>query len=303
MNWPQQPQQQQWPQQPQQPAYQPPVGPPQQQPWQPQQQPNLTAAAGGNLFNQFLSEPPRQKANRAKPHDGTYVVRFTPGCQIKYSQQDNRPFLLLEYQVIEGTVPQMGGQVFGLPVFWSNRPGLQDLADLAKYTFGANLQQVAAQTGGDPQRMAQAICQVVMQGMFAGVRVSRNPKNVAQVGYEQAFANHQWITISQQPMTLAQLGPALGPPSAPSMPSMQPMQQFPQPPQQQQPAWQPQQPAPQTMMPQPQQPAFQPPPQQAFGLPQGQPPQGGMLPQAPMAPPPSQQPTPAFFVPGTPPPR
>lgn len=286
-----------------QPQWQPPVGPPQQAPYQPQ--PNLTAAAGGNLFNQFLSEPPRQRANRAKPQDGTYIVRFTPGCKMGFSQRDNRPFLLLEYQVIEGTVPQMGGQVFGLPVFWSNRPGLQDLADLAKFTFGANLQNVTAQAGGDPARMAQFICQTVMQGYFGGVRVSRNPKNVAQVGYENAFANHQWITVGQQPLTLAQLGPALGPPAAPSMPAMQPMQpQFPQPPQQQQQPWQ-QQPAPQTMMPQPQQaPApFQPPQQQPFMVPQGQPPQAGMLPQAAMAPPPQQQSTPAFFVPGAPPPR
>lgn len=298
--WPQQPQQwQQPPQQPQQqPQFQPPVGPPQQQqPWQPQQQQNLGAAAAGNLFNQFLTEPPRQRANRAKPADGTYVVRFTPGCKMNYSQKDGKPYLLLEYQVIEGTVPQMGGQVFSLPVFWANRIQLQDLADLAKYTFGANLGQVAQSTGGDPARMAGFIGQALVAGLFAGVRVARSQKQIQTVGYEQAFANHQWIAISQAPMTLAQLGPALGPPQAPSQPAWQPAQPQPQ-------QFQPiqQQPAPQTMMPQPQQPAWQPPQQQAFSLPQGQPPQGG-FPQAPMASPPPQQPTPAFFVPGATPPR
>ena len=295
--------QQPW-QQPQQPNF----APPQQAFQQPQQQggyapaPNLGQAAAGNLFNQFLTEPPRQRANRAKPADGLYVVRFTPSCKMNYSQKDGRPYLALEYQVIEGSVPQMGGQVFGIPIFWSNRIQLQDLADLAKYTFGANLPQVAQQTQGNPQMMADFIGQTLVRGMFAGVRISRSQKQVQQVGYEAAFANHQWIAISQQSMTLAQLGPALGPPSAPSQP---PQQAF-QPPQQQQPQF----PAPpgQTMMPQQPQPqqAWQPPqqPQQPFMAPQGQP-AFNALPQAPLASPPAQpqQQAPAFYVPGAQPPR
>lgn len=278
-----------------------------QQQWgaqQPQQQPqqfappgqfappqNLGQAAAGNLFNQFLAEPPRKRANRAKPADGNYVVRFTPGCKMDFSQKDGRPYLLLEYQVIEGSVPQMNGQVFQIPVFWANRIQLQDLADLAKYTFGANLSNVAGQTQGNPQMMAQFICQTVAQGLFAGVRVSRSQKQVQTVGYEQAFANHNWITIGNQPMTLAQLGPALGPPQAPTQ-QFAPMPQLQAPPmmQQPQPAFQPQQQSFQ-QQPQPQQ-QFQPLPQQ---------PQQPQFPQAPLAPPqaqPQQQaPTPAFWVP------
>lgn len=287
--------QQPWGQQPQAPQQQPQQFAPQQFTPQQSQQfappANLGAAAAGNLFNQFLTEPPRQRANRAKPADGTYVVRFTPGCKMNYSQKDGKPYLLLEYQVIEGSVPQMQGQVFSLPVFWANRIQLQDLADIAKFVFGANLPQVAQQSLGDPQKMAGFIGQAVVAGMFAGVRVSRSQKQIQTVGYEQAFANHQWIAITQQPMTLAQLGPALGPPQAPSMPPFQQQQQaFPQPPGQP------------TM---PQQPAF---PQQSF-VPQGQQPQPA-LPQAPppqsflpQAPPQQQQQFPAFYVPGTQPPR
>ena len=290
--------QQPW-QQPQQPNF----APPQQAFQQPQQQggyapaPNLGQAAAGNLFNQFLTEPPRQRANRAKPADGTYVVRFTPGCKMNFSQKDGKPYLLLEYQVIEGSVPQMQGQVFSLPIFWSNRMQLQDLADLAKYTFGANLPQVAQQSQGNPQLMAEAIGRTLVAGWFGGVRVQRGQKQIQTVGYENAFANHQWIAITQQPISLAQLGPATQPAT-------------------QQPAWQPQQPAfpqppGQTMMPQQaQQPAFQP-QGQPFMVPQGQPPQAALpqwqqpqaqapaLPQAPLP----QQPTPAFYVPGAQPPR
>jgi len=294
--WGQQPQA---PQQPQGQGFAPAPGQqwgaPQQAAPQQQQQfgppPNLGAAAAGNLFNQFLTEPPRQRANRAKPADGTYVVRFTPGCKLNYSQKDGKPYLLLEYQVIEGSVPQMQGQVFSIPIFWSNRIQLQDLADLAKFTFGANLGQVAQRTGGDPAQMAGFIGQTVVQGLFAGVRVNRSQKQIQSVGYENAFANHQWIAITNQPMTLAQLGPALGPPSAPTQPAWQqpqaqPQQQaFPQPPQSFLPQ-QPQQPAFQ-----PQQPAFQP-----------QQPQAGNLPQAPLPQAP-QQPLPAFYVPGAQPPR
>lgn len=270
---------------------------------------NLGQAAAGNLFNQFLSEPPRKRASRAKPADGNYVVRFTPGCKLDFSQKDARPYLLLEYQVIEASVQQMGGQVFSIPVFWSNRIQLQDLADLAKYTFGANLQHVAAQTQGNPQMMAQFICQTLAQGMFAGVRVSRSQKSVQTVGYEQAFANHNWIAISQQPMTLAQLGPALGPPQAPSMPQQQAFQ----PQQPQQPTWTPPQQPQQAFQPLPQQPqqAFQPLPQQP--LPQQQfqqafQPQQPQFPQAapalPQQQPQQQAPAPAFFVPnGAQPPR
>lgn len=299
--------QQPWGQQPQAPQQQPQWGAPQQPQAQPQGQfgppPNLGQAAAGNLFNQFLQEPPRQRANRAKPADGTYVVRFTPGCKFNHSQKDGKPYLLLEYQVIEGSVPQMQGQVFSIPIFWSNRIQLQDLADLAKFTFGANLGQVAQQTNGDPAQMAGFIGQTLVQGLFAGVRVARSQKQIQTVGYENAFANHQWIAITPQPMTLAQLGPAMGPPSAPTQPAwqqpqaQQPQQQaFPQPPgqpaqsflPQQQPAFQPQQQQQPAFQPRQQQPAFQP---QAGGLPQAP------LPQAP------QQPLPAFYVPGAQPPR
>ncbi len=278
----------QQPQQPQQP-WQPPVAPPPQQGRFAAPTPNLGAAAAGNLFNQFLTEPPRQRANRIKPADGTYVVRFTPGCKMQYSQKDGKPFLLLEYQVIEGSVPQMQGQVFSIPIFWSNRLQLQDLADLAKYAFGVNLPQVAQQTGGDPQQMAGFIGQSLVQGMFAGVRVQRTQKQIQTVGYENAFANHQWMMISPQPMTLSQLGPMQAPPpqQQPWQPQASPQQPqaFPQPPGQ-------------SMMPQPHgQPAFQP-QGQPFMIPQGQPPQAGALPQAP-----PQQPTPAFYVPGAQPPR
>ncbi len=289
----------------------------------PQGAPNLGQAAAGNLFNQFLAEPPRKRANRAKPSDGNYVVRFTPGCKMDFSQKDARPYLLLEYQVIESSAPQMGGQVFSIPIFWANRIQLQDLADLAKYTFGQNLPQVAGQTGGNPQMMAQFICQTLAQGLFAGVRVSRSQKQIQSVGYEQAFANHGWIAISQQPMTLAQLGPALGPPQAPTQqfqqafqPMAQPQQQaMPQPQQFQQLPQQQAMPQPQQFQQLPQQPMqapqqqFQPLPQQPMQPQQFQQlPQQPQFPQAtpalPQQPLPQQAPAPAFYVPnGAQPPR
>jgi hypothetical protein len=292
--------QQQWGHQPQAPQQPQQFAPPQQF-----AQPNLGAAAGANLFNQFLAEPVRQRANRAKPADGTYVVRFTPGCKMDFSQKNANPYLLLEYQVIESSVPQMNGQVFSIPVFWANRFQMQDLADLAKYVFGANLQQVAAQTNGNPQMMAQFICQTVMQGLFAGLRVHRTQKQVQSVGYEQAFANHNWVAVAQQPMTLAQLGASLGPAQQPQQSFMpqQPMQQAPQQfaPQPQAPQ-QPQQFAPQQAFQQafptqPQQPAF-PAPQQYAPQPQALPQAAPALPQAQ-----PQQQAPAFYVPGAQPPR
>jgi hypothetical protein len=309
---PQQPQQQPYPQQPQQgyPQPQQAAYPPPQQ-FQPA--PNLGAAAAGNLFNQFLTEPPRKRANRAKPADGTYVVRFTPNCKLDFSQKDGRPYALLEYQVVEGTVPQMQGQVFTVPIFWSNRLQLQDLADLAKYTFGQQLPAVAQQAAGNPQSMASFVAQTLMQGYFAGVKIQRSAKQVQTVGYEEAFANHNWIVITppNQPITLAQLNVQAPPPSMPQMqapPMMQqqqPQQSFPQPPGQ-------------TAMPQPpQQHAFQPP--QAPGMFQP-PPMAPQQPSFPQSPPvqypqaapqapalpqvPPQQPMPAFYVPpGGQPPR
>lgn len=269
-------------QQPQQPQFAPPGQ------FQPTMQPgqNLGQAAGQNLFNQFLTEPPRRRANRAKPADGSYIVRFTPGSKMEFSQKDGRPFLLLEYQVIEGSVPQMQGQVFQVPVFWGNRMQLQDLADLAKYVFGANLQAVAQQTQGNPQMMAQFICQAVSQGYFAGVRVIRSQKQIQMVGYENAFAQHNWIVIGQQPLTLAQLGPQMGPPQAPTQSWQQGSPGQPlmsSQPQTTQVAWQP---------PAPVQPAYVP----SQTLPQ--------LPQLPQAPSPQNQPSPAFYIPpGAQPPR
>jgi hypothetical protein len=301
---PQQPQQQPYPQQPQQAAY-----PPQQQAFQPA--PNLGQAAAGNLFNQFLTEPPRKRANRAKPADGTYVIRFTPNCKMDFSQKDGRPFVLLEYQVVEGTVPQMQGQIFTVPVFWSNRLQLQDLADLAKYTFGQQLPAVAQQAAGNPQNMAHFVAQTLLQGYFAGVRIQRSQKQVQQVGYEQAFANHNYIVITppNQPITLAQLNVQ----APPSMPPMQAPPMMQQPPPQQQSF---QQPPGQTTMPQPPQQSFQPP--QAPGMFQP-PPMAPQQPSFPQSPPvqfpqaapqapalpqvPPQQPMPAFFVPGGQPPR
>lgn len=283
--YPQQPQ-------PQQPQFQP------QQQFAPQQ--NLGQAAAGNLFNQFLAAPPRKRADRAKPADGTYVVRFTPNCKIDYSQKDGRPYAILEYQVIEGTVPQMQGQVFSLPLFWSSRMQLEDLADLAKYTFGQNLGTVSQQVAGDPQRMAQAIAQTLAQGYFAGVRVARSKKQVATVGYEAAFANHNWIVVTppNQPITLAQLN------VSPQAMAPQP-QQFTPPTLQQQPQYQ--QPAPQAMMPQPPQQGFQPAPAPAMFQPQPTAPQQPAFPQAPQTSAfpqmPPQQPVPAHYVPNGQPPR
>ena len=310
------PQQQPYPAQPQQQPY--PAQPGQQQPYpqQPQQPfqpaPNLGQAAAGNLFNQFLGEPPRKRANRAKPADGTYVIQFTPNCKLDFSQKDGRPYALMEYRVLEGTVPQMQGQLFVLPVFWSSRLQLQDLADLAKYTFGQQLPAVAQQAAGNPQSMAQFVAQTLLQGYFAGVKVQRSAKQVQQVGYEEAFANHNFIVITppNQPITLAQLNVQAPPPSMPPM-QAPPMMQQPQQPQQFQ------QPPGQSLMPQPPQhqgfqppPApgmFQPPPQapQQPGFPQSPPvpyPQAAPAPALPQAPP--QQPMPAFYVPpGGQPPR
>lgn len=288
--------------------------------------PPIAGAAANNLFNQFLQQPVRQRADRAKPPDGTFVVRFTAGTKVDFSQRDGRPFLLLEYQVIEGTVPQVNGQTFGTPIFSSNRMQLEDLANIAKMVFGNDLPQVAAQAQGDPANMARFVAQRLAQGNFAAVKVSRNPKQVAQVGYEQAFANHRWTLFSPQPFTLAQVqAQAPQPQMQQPMPGMaQPQMLQPQgmPVQQQtyqpaplpqaapqQPVWQqPQQQAPQWQ--QPQQPQWQQPPQQFQQLPQAQPPQGApmQLPQA--QPPPSagvmlpqattQPPTqaPAMFIPG-----
>jgi hypothetical protein len=301
---------QQYAPQPQQ-QYAPPqqFAPPQQQYAPPQQQfapPNMgmpsqavAAAAAGGLFNQFLSEPPRKRANRAKPADGTYVVQFNANCKVDYSQKDARPYLILEYRVVEGTVPQMQGQTFSVPLFWSNRMQLQDLADMAKYVFGMQLPNVAAQTQGNPQIMAQFIGQTVAQGCYAGVRIQRSQKQVQQVGYEQAFANHNWICVTgpQQPLSLA----ALNVQAAPQPPSMPPMQ-APQ-------MMQPQQPPGQTMMPQPQQPQQFQAPQPGMYQPQPQAPQQpfpsppvaatpSSLPQAPALPQASAQPAPAYYVPG-----
>ncbi|NJL70731.1 MAG: hypothetical protein HC888_03525 [Candidatus Competibacteraceae bacterium] len=239
------------------------------------------------------------------------MVRFTPNCKMDFSQKDGRPFVLLEYQVVEGTVPQMQGQIFTVPVFWSNRLQLQDLADIAKYTFGQQLPAVAQQAAGNPQSMAAFVAQTLLQGYFAGVRIQRSQKQVQQVGYEQAFANHNYIVITppNQPITLAQLNvqaaPSMPPMQAPAMMQQPPSQQgFPQPPGQ-------------TMMPQPPQQGFQPPPAPGMFQPPPQAPQQPSFPQsppvqypqaAPQAPAlpqvPPQQPMPAFYVPpGGQPPR
>jgi hypothetical protein len=280
-------------------AYLPP-----QQPQQFAPAPPLGQAAAGNLFNQFLSEPPRKRANRAKPADGTYIVKFTANCKLDFSQKDGRPYAILEYSVVEGTVPQMQGQVFTLPMFWSNRMQLQDLADIAKYTFGQQLPAAQQQANGDPARMAQFIAQTLAQGYYAGIKMVRSAKQVQSVGYENAFVNHNFIVITspQQPITLAQLNVQ---PQAPQQPAFTPQAlpgqaTMPQPQQQQGflPAPAPAMYQPQPMAPQqpqqfaPQQPAFpQAPQQQQF-------PQAPAFPQVP-----PQQPTPAHFVPGGQPPR
>ncbi len=289
MNQPYQQPPQQWGA-PQQPQPQQPVGfytPPQQPASAPgmfQPPTQIAAAAGQNLFNTMLQQPIRNRANRAKPADGSYVIRMTPGCKLDFSQKDGRPFLLLEYQVVEGSVPAMQGQVFSTVQFWTNRPQIEDLADLAKHVFGQNLPAVAQQVNGNPQAMAQAICQTVSTGLYAGVKVQRSPKSVQQNGYENAFANHNWIMFSQAPVTLAQLGPMAGPPAAPTY-APQPQQAWPAPaapvaPQQ---AW---------TAPAPAAPA----PQQHWNPAVAQP-----LPQAPALP--QAQPAPAFYVPGAQPPR
>jgi hypothetical protein len=323
--------QQQWGQPPMQQPMQPQQqwGQPPAQPMNPSQQP-IAGAAANNLFNQFLQQPVRQRADRAKPPDGTFVVRFTQGTKVDFSQKDGRPFLLLEYQVIEGSVPQVNGQTFGTPIFSANRMQLEDLANLAKMVFGNDLPQVAAQAQGDPSNMGRFIAQQLSRGYFAALRISRNPKQVAQKGYEEAFANHRWMGFSPQPINMAQVQ-AMSPQPQPQMQMPQPgmapppmLQPQGMPPQQQtfqqaplpqaapqQPVWQQPQQAPVQAQPQWQQPAPQQAPvqqfQQAFQLPQAPLPQG-QLPQA--QPPPSAgvmlpqagaQPlpqAPAMYIPG-----
>ncbi len=163
----------------------------------------VAQGAQANLFNQFLSEPPRARVDRSKPADGTYVVRFTPECKVDFSQKDGRPMLVVRYTVLESTVPQMNGHGFGIPYFWTTRNQLQDLAELAKQIFGAHLPQVAQQTQGQPQPLAQMMAQVLAQGLHAKLVVRRSPKQIAQQGYDNAYANHDFSNFSQQPFPLA----------------------------------------------------------------------------------------------------
>jgi hypothetical protein len=297
--------QQQWGQpQPQQYAQ------PQQQQWgqpqQPQQQftPPVHGAAANNLLNQFLSEPPRQRVDRSKAPDGTYIVRVEADTTVQQSQKDARFFLAIRYTICEGTVPQVAGRTFGHVIFWTTRNQLQDLADLAKYVFGQALPQVTAQTGGDPKNLAYVIAEAT-KGKYCKLVVRRSQKQARQgIPYDDQFANHEFTMFLPQPFTLAQAGvqPSQQMPQMPQMqaPAMMQPQQPPMgmPPAQQQ--WQPpaQQPAPQMqapMMPPAQaQQAWVPP---APPAPQPQPQQGW----APPAQPPQQQ-APAFFVPPAAPP-
>jgi hypothetical protein len=318
MNWP--PQQPPFPQQPQ--PQQPYPGQPNAMgpthgvpPLMVPQQPNIAVAAAQNTFAAMLAAPARQRVNREKPGNGTHIVQFTRESKMDTSQKDMQPYLLLVYQVIQSTAPQMVNKTYSMPLTFAHRGSIQALAELAKVVFGADGAMRLSAANPMPFQIAQHILAHVVnaqtgQGLFALLNTWRNTR--AQPGkpiptYEEAFVNHDWKLMSQTVFTFDQAAAAghqisVGAPPPPLvMPGAQPGPQWgapaPVPAQQ----WQPQpqaQPMPQA---QPQQ--F---PQQQFAPPQQQPPQQQFAPPANVvpqqAPPPqvhfpSAQPGPASFPP------
>ncbi len=273
-------------------------------------------AAAANLFNQFLTAPPRARINRARPADGMNVVRFTPGCKVDYSGKDGQAYTLIEYQVVESTVPQNVQGIFGYPMKLVTRNNIESLAELAKALLGAGgIQQLQQRGINTPQAMAEVIVGTLKVGNWFGyIQTRRSQKQIQAVGYEQAFVNNDFLFFAQQPFTLAQaqahmtqMQPQAAAPQAPAAPQPQQWQQ----PQQGAPAqpWQqPQQGAPAQPW---QQPAQQPPmqaqwpaaapQQQQWQQPSAPPPQP--VQQQPwQAQPPAQMPAPAAFPQQAPPP-
>lgn len=260
--YPQQGQPQPYPQQPQYPQQQ-------QYPQQPGQQPAgpISTFAQANLMTQFLNEPPRQVVSRARIADGTFVVQLQADTEHKLSQKDGTEFLLMNYQVLDGSIPQMVGQKFGWPIFWNSRGGLQDLAEIVKALWGpTGAQQLAAQ-GRGPSQIADAIVQTV-RGQYCKLVVIRNQKKLAQgVPYDQVFPSHYWSEFSATPFRLQMQAT---PPTAPQQ-QFPPQQFAPQQPPQQQAPFPPQQ------------------PQQQFAPPMQQAPNQGGLPPIQYPPQPAQQ--------------
>lgn len=258
--------------------------------------PNVAGAAQANTFAQMLNEPPRQRRNREKIADGTHVVQFTLETQMNTSQTTLQPYLLVSYNVIESSVPQMVHKTFNTPMMLNNRGSVQALAEMTKVIFGMDYATQLANSNPAPLQIAQLLAQHLVnrqtgQGLFALLTTwrSRKGKNGAPPpSYDEAFVNHDWLLASQQQFTLAQASqaghrvPTGAPPAqqqwgtVPPAPAQQ--NAFPAP-SQAAPQQQPQQNAfpapPQSFVPaqQPQQNAFPAPPQQnAFPAPPGLPP-------------------------------
>ena len=221
MNWP--PQQPPFPQQPQQPqqpypgqpnamgpthGVPPMMGPPPQQ--------NVAMAASQNTFAQMLAAPARVRVNREKPGNGTHIVQFTRECKMDTSQKDMQPYMLLVYQVIQSTVPQMVNKTYSMPLTFAHRGSIQALAELAKVVFGAEGAMRLSQANPMPFQIAQHVLAHVFnqqtgQGLFALLNTWRNTKG--QPGkpaptYEEAFVNHDWKMMHQHPFTFDQAAAA-----------------------------------------------------------------------------------------------
>jgi len=271
-------------------SFQPPFQTPAQQP---PFNPNAVAgAARANTFAQMLNEPPRQRLNREKPADGTHVVQFTNETKMNLSQATSQPYLLVSYNVVESSVPQMVHKSYSVPMMLNNRASVQALAEMAKVIFGMEFAHQLASQNASPHQIAELLAQHLCnhqtgQGLFALLNTWRSKKGKnggPPPSYDEAFVNHDWMMSHQQQFTLAQ-AQAAG--HRVSLPSAAPTTQ-----------WSPVPPAPaqQQAFAQPQPAQGFPAPQQPQGLPA---PQGFPAPQQPQQP---QQP-PHSFIPGGTPPR
>jgi len=315
MNFPQQPYPGQPPQQPQQPqpGYAPPAyGAP----------PNLGQAAQGNLFNQFLTAPPRQRYNRAKIPDGQHVVQLLNTSKVGFSQKDGHQYLALDYIVVDSSVPSERQKQFGFVIKPTTRSAQESLAELVKSIFGVQFAQSLVQQGMvTPHQIMEQIVNACRMGtVFMYLETERSKSQLAKgVSYDEAYINHDFRFRLPQAMSMEQvrgmmaqqsgaatmppLGQQQAPPPPQTAPPAQQNYQAPppapaQPPQQTyQPPPPPPQTAPQQNVYQPQAPAAFPPPQAPAAFP---PPQQGQPPAPPAYTPP--QAPPGAYTPFPPPP-
>lgn len=296
---------------PSMPPGQPPGAPPQPQYQQPQaqggyqappqggyQQPNLQAAGNANVSASLMS-PAYTPGNRQKVDDGEHIVQITL-AEIRNSQAGPGQFFLIEYTVVQSTVPSNVGQSYGHALKWEKPWQVDECCDLYKRLFGEEQAAQLAIQRPSVDQVVQHCCHALQQwtqtqAIYARLLARRSQKKLREgTPYAEAYPNHTFLDFGTQP-------PALSAGAAPTPQQPQPATgAMPQPPQQPQPATgampqpmgppnpaaapqqpQYQQPQPQAQPPAPQQPQYQQPaqpqaPQQPqYQQPQQQPPAGG----------------------------